>query len=81
VRINLFEKTETQSNLIQTLHSQSHSQTQSQYEFTDVVRDTESKTHCLVFEYVNNTDYKSLFHQLTDHDVRYYIFQLLKVSD
>lgn len=47
----------------------------------DVVRDPESKTPSLVFEYVNNTDFKVLYPTLTDYDVRYYIFLLLKALD
>lgn len=46
----------------------------------DVVRDTHSKTPSLIFEYVNNTDFRSLYPKFVDYDVRYYIFELLKVS-
>ena len=45
----------------------------------DIVRDPQSKTPSLIFEYVNNTDFKVLYPTLTDLDVRYYIFELLKV--
>ena len=61
----------------------------------DIVRDPASKTTSLVkipsllthyllffiqvFEYVNNTDYRVLYPELTDFDVRYYIFEVLKV--
>ena len=45
----------------------------------DIVKDKQSKTPSLVFEYVNNTDFKVLYPKLTDIDVRYYIFELLKV--
>lgn len=45
----------------------------------DIVRDPQSKTPSLVFEYVNNTDFKVLYPTLTDYDIRYYIFELLKV--
>ena len=45
----------------------------------DVVRDPGSKTPSLVFEYVNNSDFKVLYPTLTDHDIRYYIHELLKV--
>ena len=45
----------------------------------DVVRDTNSKTPSLIFEYVNNTDFRSLYPRFVDYDVRYYIFELLKV--
>jgi serine/threonine protein kinase len=45
----------------------------------DVVRDPQSKTPSLVFEYVNNTDFKTLYPTLVDYDIRYYIHELLKV--
>lgn len=32
-----------------------------------------------IFEYINNTDFKQLYPTLTDHDIRYYIFEILKV--
>ena len=44
----------------------------------DVVRDDESKTPSLIFEHVNNTDFKVLYPTLSDYDIRYYIFELLK---
>lgn len=46
----------------------------------DVVRDPQSKTPSLVFEYVNNTDFKTLYPTLVDADIRYYIHELLKVN-
>eukprot|EP01018_Ginkgo_biloba_P011633 Gb_11739 [translate_table: standard] len=45
----------------------------------DIVRDQQSKTPSLIFEYVNNTDFKVLYPTLTDYDIRYYIYELLKV--
>jgi casein kinase II subunit alpha len=47
----------------------------------DVVRDSQSKTPSLVFEHVNNTDFKVLYPTLTDYDIRFYIFELLKALD
>lgn len=47
----------------------------------DIVKDRESRTPSLVFEYVNNTDFKTLYPRLMDHDVRYYIYELLKALD
>ena len=47
----------------------------------DVVRDPQSKTPSLIFEHVNNTDFKVLFPTLTDNDIRYYMFELLKALD
>ena len=46
----------------------------------DVVRDPQSKTPSLIFEYVNNTDFKVLYPTLVDSDVRYYLYELLKVG-
>ncbi|KXJ91187.1 kinase-like domain-containing protein [Microdochium bolleyi] len=47
----------------------------------DVVRDPQSKTPSLIFEFVNNTDFRSLYPKFNDIDVRYYIFELLKALD
>ncbi|ONM51108.1 CK2 protein kinase alpha 4 [Zea mays] len=47
----------------------------------DIVRDQHSKTPSLIFEYVNNTDFKVLYPTLTDYDIRYYIYELLKALD
>lgn len=47
----------------------------------DVVRDPQSKTPSLVFEHINNTDFKQLYPTLTDFDIRYYIHELLKALD
>ena len=45
----------------------------------DVVRDEQSRTPSLVFEYIDNTDFKVLYPTLTDFDIRYYMLELLKV--
>ncbi|PNH02797.1 Casein kinase II subunit alpha [Tetrabaena socialis] len=47
----------------------------------DVVRDPESKTPSLVFEYVNNQDFKVLYPTLSDIDIRFYVLELLKALD
>jgi casein kinase II subunit alpha len=47
----------------------------------DVVRDPQSKTPALIFEYVNNTDFKYLYPTLTDYDIRYYMNEILKALD
>jgi casein kinase II subunit alpha len=47
----------------------------------DVVLDAQSKTPSLIFEYINNTDFKTLYPTLTDYDIRFYIFELLKALD
>ncbi|KAK3016524.1 hypothetical protein RJ639_006847 [Escallonia herrerae] len=46
----------------------------------DIVRDQQSKTPSLIFEFVNNTDFKVLYPTLSDFDIRYYIYELLKAS-
>eukprot|EP00842_Homolaphlyctis_polyrhiza_P003831 jgi/Hompol1/4449/HPOL_000211-RA len=47
----------------------------------DIVRDPQSKTPALITEFVNNTDFKTLYPRLSDYEVRYYIFELLKALD
>jgi serine/threonine protein kinase len=42
---------------------------------------TQSKTPSLIFEYVNNTDFRSLYPKFQDYDVRFYIYELLKALD
>lgn len=42
----------------------------------DIVK--ESEVFCLVFEYVKQTDYKTLLGLLTPNDTRYYLYQILK---
>ena len=44
----------------------------------DTVRDPQSKTPSLIFEHVNNYEYRKLYPKLTDYDMRYYIYELLK---
>ena len=45
----------------------------------DVVRDPATKTPSLIFEYINNVDFKVLYPTLSDYEIRYYIYELLKV--
>jgi casein kinase II subunit alpha len=47
----------------------------------DIVRDPTSKTPSLIFEYVNNIDFKQLYPALNDYDIRYYMYELLKALD
>uniref|UniRef100_A0A1I7YL58 Casein kinase II subunit alpha n=1 Tax=Steinernema glaseri TaxID=37863 RepID=A0A1I7YL58_9BILA len=47
----------------------------------NVVKDPVSRTPALIFEFVNNTDFKSLYPSLTDFDIRYYMYELLKALD
>ena len=45
----------------------------------DVVRDSSSKIPSLITEYVHNVDFKVLYPRFTDFDVRFYMYELLKV--
>lgn len=47
----------------------------------DVIKDPVSRTPALIFEYVNNTDFKQLYQQFTDFDIRFYLYELLKALD
>lgn len=47
----------------------------------DMVRDSASETPSLVFEHVDNNDFKLLYPQLTDEDIRYYLYELLKALE
>ena len=47
----------------------------------DVVQDPGSKTPSLVFEHVNNLDFKVLYPKLSDFHIRYYLYELLKALD
>lgn len=46
-----------------------------------IVRDPQSKTPALVFEHVNNTDFRTLYPKLSDYDIRYYMYDLLLALD
>ena len=47
----------------------------------DIVKDPSSKTTALVFEYINNTDYRQLYPKFTDFDVKFYMYEILKALD
>ncbi|CAG0880092.1 unnamed protein product [Cyprideis torosa] len=47
----------------------------------DVVKDAVTRTPALVFEYVNNTDFKQLYMNFNDYDIRWVIYELLKALD
>ena len=42
-----------------------------------VVKDPVSRTPALIFEHVNNTDFKQLYQTLTDFDIRQFITHLV----
>ena len=50
-------------------------------ELLDIVRDRHSKTPSLVFEFVDNIDFRVLYPTLTDYDLRYYLHELLTALD
>lgn len=47
----------------------------------DVVQDPCSKTPSLIFEHVENLDFKILYPKLSDFHIRYYLYELLKALD
>ncbi|CAN8073514.1 unnamed protein product [Agarophyton chilense] len=47
----------------------------------DICRDPHSKVPSLIFEYINNQDFKTLFPKFTSADVRYYIYEVLKALE
>jgi len=47
----------------------------------DIIKNPLTKTPALVFEYVNNVDFKILYQTLTDYDVRYYMNEILKALE
>ncbi|XP_060867268.1 casein kinase II subunit alpha isoform X1 [Metopolophium dirhodum] len=46
-----------------------------------VVKDPVSRTPALIFEHVNNMDFKQLYQTLNDYDIRFYLYELLKALD
>lgn len=47
----------------------------------DICRDPHSKVPSLIFEHVNNKDFKTLFPTFVSVDVRFYIYEVLKALD
>jgi casein kinase II subunit alpha len=47
----------------------------------DIVRDLDSKTYSYVFEEVEADDFKELYPTLQLHEIKYYLFQILKALD
>jgi casein kinase II subunit alpha len=50
-------------------------------ELLDVVKDPASKTTSLIFEHINNTDFRNLIPKLSDLEIRYYMQECLKALD
>jgi len=47
----------------------------------DVVCEPSTQTPCLIQEYVDSFDFRELYPTLSDYDVRFYMFQLLRALD
>jgi len=47
----------------------------------DIIKNPLTKTPALIFEYVNNVEFKILYPTLTDYDVRYYMNEILKALE
>lgn len=47
----------------------------------DVCIEPTTETPVLIFEYVNNTDFRTLYPRFTDMDVRYYMFEILRTLE
>lgn len=45
----------------------------------DVVRDTQSRTPSLVSELVRAEDFKTFYERITEMEIRFYLYELLKV--
>lgn len=50
-------------------------------ELKDVVRDPASRTVCIIFDYLENVDFRSLIPAMGDQDIRFYLYELLKALD
>ncbi|ODV79544.1 alpha subunit of casein kinase II [Suhomyces tanzawaensis NRRL Y-17324] len=50
-------------------------------ELLDIVREPQSKTPGLIFEHIDNIDFRTLYPTFTDYDIRYYMYELLKALD
>ena len=48
---------------------------------TDLVRESETRKPCLIFELVDNVEHRTLYPTLSNPDIRYYLYQLLKALD
>ncbi|XP_055986203.1 casein kinase II subunit alpha-like [Sorex fumeus] len=47
----------------------------------DIVKDPDSRATALIFQHVNNTDFRDLYPTFTDYDIRFYIYEMLKALD
>ncbi|OSD05406.1 kinase-like protein [Trametes coccinea BRFM310] len=47
----------------------------------DTVHDQHSRSNSLIMEYVENSDWKEVYYNLTEMEIKYYLFQLLTALD
>jgi len=47
----------------------------------DVVKDPVTKTPSLIFEYVDNYDFRKLYEDISDYKLRLYMFEILRSLD
>lgn len=47
----------------------------------DIVREPQLKTPGLIFEHIDNIDFRTLYPMFTDYDIRFYMYELLKALD
>ena len=47
----------------------------------DTVKDPEGRTMSFIFEHVNNADFRTLFLEFSDIQIRHYIFEILRALD
>lgn len=47
----------------------------------DVVREPQLKTPALIFEHVDNVDFRVMYPKFSDMDIRFYMYELLKALD
>lgn len=47
----------------------------------DIVKDSPSRSPCLIYQFTDNEDYKTLYPRLNDFEIRFYMYELLKTLD
>jgi len=50
-------------------------------DFYGVVKDPVTRTPAIIFEYIDNHDFKRLYQTLQDYDIRFYMMEILKALD
>ncbi|SCU78488.1 LADA_0A05864g1_1 [Lachancea dasiensis] len=75
------KKEEVQEFIKKEVYSLPHNGHENIIQLLDVVRDQVSRTPALVFEHVENVDFRNLYPTFGDFDIRFYMFELLKALD